>query len=141
MAFARQAWLLRHDTGNAVVSGEIAHGDDVVVFLHGLFASAGVLRPLRAAITRNRGVHAAALSYPPGPGIAELSERLRALLHTLPATARIHLVGHSLGGIVVRHFVQEIGDAREAAGAVESPTSRIRRRTSRLKIRGEPIRR
>lgn len=112
MAFARQAWLLRHDTGNAVVSGEIAHGDDVVVFLHGLFASAGVLRPLRAAITRNRGVHAAALSYPPGPGIAELSERLRALLHTLPATARIHLVGHSLGGIVVRHFVQEIGDAR-----------------------------
>jgi pimeloyl-ACP methyl ester carboxylesterase len=112
MAFARQAWLLRHDTRGGAVPSAVDHGDDVVVFLHGLFASAGVLRPLRAAVTRHRGVHAAALSYPPGPGIEELSERLRALLDTLPATARIHLVGHSLGGLVVRHFVQEIGDAR-----------------------------
>ncbi len=112
MAFARQAWLLRHDTRGAAAPSAVDHGDDVVVFLHGLFASAGVLRPLRAAVTRHRGVHTAALSYPPGPGIEELSERLRALLDTLPSAARVHLVGHSLGGLVVRHFVQERGDAR-----------------------------
>lgn len=112
MAFARQAWLLRHDTREPVVPSAAREGDLVVVFLHGLFATAGVLRPLRAAVTRNRGVHAAALSYPPGPGIQELGRRLGALLATLPATVQIHLVGHSLGGIVARHFVHAVGDAR-----------------------------
>ncbi|MFO0758797.1 MAG: hypothetical protein U0359_20060 [Byssovorax sp.] len=114
MAFARQALLLRHDTRAPVVPEAIADGDDVVVFLHGLFASAGVLRPMRRAVTRSPGVHAAALSYPPGPGVEELSRRLGELLASLPRRARVHLVGHSLGGIVARHFAQEVGDARVA---------------------------
>jgi triacylglycerol lipase len=113
-AFARQAWLLRHDIEAPVVPEGCVAGDDVVVFLHGLFATAGVLRPIRAAIARHPGVHAAALTYPPGPGVKLLASRLHELLQGLPADARIHLVGHSLGGIVARWFTQEIGDARVA---------------------------
>ena len=112
LAFARQALLLRHDTAAPVTPADVAPGDDVVVFLHGLFASAGVLRPMRAQIMRHLGMHAAALSYAPGPGVDAIASRLALLLHDLPATARIHLVGHSLGGIVARHFALEAADAR-----------------------------
>lgn len=114
LAVARHAVLLRHDTGAAITPVAAADGDDIVVFVHGLFASAGVLRPLRAAVTRNAGVHAAALTYAPGPGVAELAARLAAVTRELPAGARLHLVGHSLGGIVARYFAQEAGDARVA---------------------------
>lgn len=112
MAFARQAWLLRHDVLEPVVPANVGEDDDVVVFLHGLFASAGVLRPMRAQIVRHAGMHAAALSYAPGPGVDEIASRLTELLGALPRTTRIHLVGHSLGGIVVRYYAQETGDER-----------------------------
>jgi pimeloyl-ACP methyl ester carboxylesterase len=111
-ALARQAWLLRHDVRDAVLPKDAAEGDHVVVFLHGLFASAGVLRPLRDAVTAHADVHAAAMTYPPGPGIETLAERLGALVAELPARSSIHLVGHSLGGIVARFFAQEHGDPR-----------------------------
>src|SRR6185503_21332904 len=114
LAFARQAWLLRHDTRGPVTPADVARGDDVVVFLHGLFATAGVLRPLRAAMARHPGVHTAALTYFPGPGVEEIAARLGAVVRALPAGVRIHLVGHSLGGIVARHFAQESRDPRIA---------------------------
>lgn len=112
MAFARQAWLLRHDLLEPVVPANVGEDDDVVVFLHGLFASAGVLRPMRAQIMRHQGMHAAALSYGPGPGVDKIAGRLTGLLRDLPSTASIHLVGHSLGGIVARYYAQEIVDPR-----------------------------
>jgi len=112
MAFARQAVLLRHDTTAPVLPTGVTAGDDVVVFLHGLFASAGVLRPLRAHVTRHARVHAAALSYFPGPGIEEIARRLDGVLTALPEGVRLHLVGHSLGGIVARHHAQRARDAR-----------------------------
>jgi len=83
-----------------------------VVFLHGLFATAGVLRPIRSAIAKHPGVHTAALSYPPGPGLRPIADRLGEALAQLPQSVRVHLVGHSLGGIVARYFAQEIGDSR-----------------------------
>src|SRR5689334_24845380 len=84
MAFARQAWLLRHDLLEPVVPANVGEDDDVVVFLHGLFASAGVLRPMRAQIMRHAGMHAAALSYGPGPGVDEIAGRLTGILRDLP---------------------------------------------------------
>ncbi len=112
MAFARQAWLLRHDLFEPVVPANVGDDDDVVVFLHGLFASAGVLRPMRSQIMRHAGMHAAALTYGPGPGVDEIAGRLTGLLRDLPSTASVHLVGHSLGGIVARYYAQEISDVR-----------------------------
>lgn len=114
LAFARQAWLLRHDVVAPAVPARVGAGEDVVVLLHGLFATAGVLRPLRTAIERSPGIHTAAISYPPGPGVEQLALRLKSLLAELPASARVHLVGHSLGGIVCRYFAQHVGDPRIA---------------------------
>lgn len=111
-ALARQAWFLRHDTLDPVLPEAVRDGDDVVVFLHGLFATAGVLRPLRVAIERERGLRSAAVSYPAGPGVAAIATRLEAALSALPERVWIHLVGHSLGGVVARYVALEAGDPR-----------------------------
>lgn len=111
LAFARQAVLIPYDCFAPVLPRGARDGDDVVVFLHGLFASAGVLRPLRAAVARP-DLHAAALTYPTGPGVTELAARLGGVLSALPAGARLHLVGHSMGGVVTRYYAETSGDAR-----------------------------
>lgn len=108
VAFARQATLLHRDLAPECPVA-LSRGDDVVVVLHGLFATAGVLRPMREHIERAAGALTASFSYAPGPGVEALAERLADLVARVPAGARIHLVGHSLGGVVVRWFVQELG--------------------------------
>jgi pimeloyl-ACP methyl ester carboxylesterase len=115
LAFARQGLLLHHDTSEPVIPRGVARGDDVVVFLHGLFATAGVLRPLRAAIGRHRFLHTAALTYLPGPGVPAIAAQLREIVASIPRDAHLHLVGHSLGGIVARWFALEAGDDRVVA--------------------------
>lgn len=105
MALARQAVLLRYDL-DEIVPEQVGQDEHVVVLLHGLFASAGVLRPMRAYIERETGMATASFSYRPGPGVRELADRLASLIDRLPRTASIHLVGHSMGGLVARYFVQ-----------------------------------
>ncbi|MBW2454628.1 MAG: hypothetical protein JRI68_08960 [Deltaproteobacteria bacterium] len=111
-AFAHQALLLRHDAGRPVVPTQARPGDDVVVCLHGAFTTAGVLRPLRRRLERHPGVHTATMPYPLGPGVRTLSRLLQERLAELPEDTTVHLVGHSLGGVVARYFAQELGDPR-----------------------------
>lgn len=108
LAFARQATLLHRDV-TASYPRLAVPGEDVVVLLHGLFATAGVLRPMREAIESRAGAHTASFSYAPGPGVASVAESLAELVDRLPARVRVHLVGHSMGGVVARWFVQELG--------------------------------
>jgi len=112
LAYARQGLLLRHDTAEPVIPHAVEDGDEVVVFLHGLFATAGVLRPLRSAIARHPFLHTGALTYLPGVDVPTIADRLRSILTAVPRGARFHLVGHSLGGIVSRYFALESGDER-----------------------------
>lgn len=102
MAFAKQTALLRHDVGRPVVPSEVRPGDDVVVLMHGMLATAGVLRPLRAEIGRQPGMHAAALSYAVGASLTDIASRLRELCEELGGDVRLHLVGHSFGGVAAR---------------------------------------
>ena len=113
LVLGRQALLLRHDVARPVVPSGLEAGQDVAVCLHGVLATAGVLRPLRKRLQRNLGVATATFSYAPsGHGVEALARRLSALLESLPATVRIHLVGHSLGGVVARHYAVRSGDSR-----------------------------
>lgn len=112
VAFARQAVLLHRDV-TAVYPEGVSEGEDIIVLLHGLFATAGVLRPLRRHIEEQASAHTASFTYVPGPGIERAALQLQELVAGLPTHARLHLVGHSMGGIVMRWFVQELGgDAR-----------------------------
>lgn len=127
-AWARQAALLPRDVLEPALPEPCCDGDDIVVLLHGLFATAGVLRPLRRALDRHKHIHTAAMTYAPGPGIEELALKLKALAGELAPGARLHLVGHSLGGVVARYYAQEIGDPRVAQTiSMASPFAGIKR--------------
>jgi pimeloyl-ACP methyl ester carboxylesterase len=52
------------------------------------------------------------MTYPVGPGVHTLARRLHELMTTLPGSVRVHLLGHSVGGVVARYYAQEMGDAR-----------------------------
>jgi pimeloyl-ACP methyl ester carboxylesterase len=105
-AVARLAMLLPRDLGVALPVG-VAPGDDVVVLVHGTLATAGAWRPLRQRLSGLPRAHAASFTYGPTLGVADVSGEIASLLGRLPGTVRVHLVGHSLGGLAVRWFVQE----------------------------------
>lgn len=85
---------------------QVPAGGQLVVVMHGLFATAGAMRVLRDRIERSCRLPTASFTYPPWWGVAELSARLARFLQPLPASARLHLVGHSLGGLAARYYVQ-----------------------------------
>ena len=117
LAFARQASLIHRDARPKFPAGDPA-ASDVVVLLHGLFATAGVLRPLRRQIEAQTGARTATLTYLPGPGVEATSRRLAMHLRRLPTDVRVHLVGHSMGGIIARHCAQEFGRGLEIAQTI-----------------------
>lgn len=110
-AVARLAALLPLDWAHSpLVSADV---DDVVVLVHGTMASAGAWRPLRAELSALKRLHSTAFSYTPMKGIADVAGLIGECLSRLPPSVRVHLVGHSLGGLAVRWFVQETtGDDR-----------------------------
>lgn len=128
IALARQAALLHRDLGNVVP--EVAPGDDLVILVHGFLATAGVLRPLGAAIRRETGARIASFTHLPGVSVRDIAERVARLVASLPPVPlRIHLVGHSVGGLAVRYFVGVLGgDARVASTvSIASPFAGTRR--------------
>lgn len=92
-----------------VVPKKLDHEDDVVVLVHGIFASAGVWRPMKRALTERTGAKVASFTHAPGAGIDRIAKSLGKLVARIPSTCRVHLVGHSLGGLVARWYVQEHG--------------------------------
>ncbi|MEM1029928.1 MAG: alpha/beta hydrolase [Myxococcota bacterium] len=107
-AVAKQASLWSRDLTRPIVPRDVQPGDHIALVLHGLFASAGVMRPLRHALDRCPQVKTASMTYPPGPGIETLADRVHRLVETLPEDARLHLIGHSTGGIVARHYAHRV---------------------------------
>jgi pimeloyl-ACP methyl ester carboxylesterase len=116
LALARQATLLHRDVLPVVPRTERG---DVVVLLHGFLATAGVLRPLGAAIERAASARTASFTHTPGVGIETIARRLAELVRSIPSPEiRIHLVGHSIGGLAARWFVTELGGDARVAGTV-----------------------
>jgi triacylglycerol lipase len=117
VAFARQAVLMHRDVA-AVYPARAEPGEDVVVLLHGLFATAGVLRPIRQHVEQHALAHTASFTYAPGPGVDAVAQSLGQLVKRLPEGVRIHLVGHSMGGLVARWFLQEHGGDRRVVQTI-----------------------
>ena len=97
---------------------KVQSGDDVVVMVHGFLASAGVFRPLRLRLERDAGARVATFTHAPCVGIRRIAQRLSKLVDRIPEGARITIVGHSLGGVVARWYVQEMGGHSRVARTV-----------------------
>lgn len=108
VATLREVALMARDI-TPVVPAELAPSDDVVVVVHGFFASAGVFRPMRSHLTTDTNAKVASFTHAPGAGIERIARSLARLIARIPNHCNVHLVGHSLGGLVARWYVQELG--------------------------------
>lgn len=112
----REVVLMARDL--APVVPEVRPGEDVVVLLHGFLATAGVFRPMKARLERELGARVASFTHAPGVGVKRIAKQLAKVVERFPHGARVHLVGHSLGGVVARWFVQELEGHRRVAQTI-----------------------
>ncbi len=83
-----------------------------IVLVHGYLANRSSLLPLRAYL-RFRGLkQILSFDYRSGPGIRAAAAGLRDDLRRNVRGGRIDLVCHSMGGLVARFYLQELGGAR-----------------------------
>lgn len=106
-AMALQAWLIARARGRK--RAPVA-GDRVVLFVHGLMAAGPVFDPMREHVRRETGLATLDFTYSSfwtfDRVVKEFAEFVSS--HVDPQS-RISLVGHSLGGLVARWFIQEQG--------------------------------
>ncbi len=93
-----------------------AAGQRTVVLVHGYLANRSSLWPLRAYLWAHGVRQIRAFDYGPllrgGRGVEAAAVALRETLRSEVRGGRIDLVCHSLGGIVARLYLQELGGAR-----------------------------
>jgi pimeloyl-ACP methyl ester carboxylesterase len=114
------------------VSSELesfGEGDTLTVFIHGYLASGGVLRPLgdylAARALAPRQLH---FSFAPTGSVAEHVQRLDALIQKVHRPgAALHIVGHSLGGLLGRYYRQVLGRPVERLICIATPHAGVPR--------------
>ena len=85
---------------------------DTVILLHGIWRAKESMRPLRNAL-RADGYEVVNLSYPSTQGsIEEHAAQLSRVITRLEGAERISFVTHSMGGLVVRRYLQDTQDSR-----------------------------
>jgi triacylglycerol lipase len=107
LSLLREVTLMHRDLASRVPDARA--GDPVVILVHGFCASAGVFRPMRARLERETGARVATFTHAPCVGIRRIARSLEAVCNRIPRGTRITIVGHSLGGVVARWYVQEMG--------------------------------
>jgi len=113
-AVLRQGRLMAAgDPDLAVRRGRAGH----VVFVHGFMASGPVFGPMRAHVEAALDVTTHPLSYRPFDRFEHVALRLRDAVDAL-GDGPVDLVGHSLGGIVARWYLQELGGAAKVGRLV-----------------------
>jgi pimeloyl-ACP methyl ester carboxylesterase len=117
LATLREVALMPRDLG-PVVPTALRESDDVVVLVHGFFASAGVFRPMRRTLEEKTVAKIASFTHAPGIPIDRIARSLAKLVAKIPRSCRVHLVGHSLGGVVARWYVQEHGGHERVAQTI-----------------------
>jgi triacylglycerol lipase len=81
-------------------------GEDAVVLVHGLMATAAAFSPLVRFLHDEFAIDVRTFSFPPGSTLEGIAARIDAAVATHRRADRIHLIGHSLGGLAVRRYVQ-----------------------------------
>jgi hypothetical protein len=95
-----------------------------VVVLHGLFRSAASMAHMSRYLHEQGGYVAINVSYPTTRGdLAEHARVLDKVVRSLDGIDEIHFVAHSLGNLVVRHY---LGDHTDPAQGIR-PDARIKR--------------
>jgi len=97
------------------------------VFVHGLWLPGAESIYLRRRLTAERGFNCHSFTYSTvGGSMAGVVDRLKQFVSRIDAD-RVHFVGHSLGGLVLYRYFEELRDAREGRVVfLGSPTVKSR---------------
>ena len=119
LAFGALAFIAREVTATARVALAAGRGwrgrahvgahsrEDAIVLIHGLMATAGAFSPMVSKLHGELGVDVHTFTFAPGATLDSIAERIHGAIESLDDARRIHLVGHSLGGLAARWYVQE----------------------------------
>lgn len=96
-----------------LIVGDVEAAGTPIILIHGVIDNRSIFTVLRRAL-RNRGFHRIyALNYSPlTDDIAEVAERLGELVADVceqTGYERVHIVGHSMGGLIARYYTQRLG--------------------------------
>jgi pimeloyl-ACP methyl ester carboxylesterase len=125
----RHAWGTYEDCRNKLEQIKLRRGlppmqGRAVVALHGLFRTASSMNKLCRYLREEGGYTVFNVSYPTTRGsIAEHAQSLDRIIDNLHGISEINFVGHSLGNLVVRHY---LGDHTQPEIGLK-PDSRIKR--------------
>jgi pimeloyl-ACP methyl ester carboxylesterase len=84
----------------------------VVVYVHGLWQRGAESHWLRRRLSQDLGAEARAFSYPSVAADASTNARALATYLTAVRADTLHLVGHSLGGLVILKLFEEDAEVR-----------------------------
>ena len=105
--------------GRSRASRRHLESDHVVAFVHGYGAAGAVFDPMRARVEDALGVDTVDYTYGSSWGFERV---VRGFADTLESVARpgrrLDIVGHSLGGLVARWYLQEHDGAAHVSRAV-----------------------
>jgi len=91
---------------------------EAVLVLHGLMRSRSSMESLCRYLREEGGLQVLSLEYPSTRcDIAEHARTLRKVIDNLQGIEKIHFIGHSMGNIVIRHY---LGDLKREAEAESS---------------------
>lgn len=93
--------------------------DRAVLFIHGFMASGPVFDPMRAHVESVAGVETVGLSYGPLESFEHVAGRIGALARLAAHGRPVTIVGHSLGGLLARWYLQELGGSADQGGPVD----------------------
>lgn len=107
LALARQGTLMLRGLRRAA---QPVDGERAVVFVHGFLAAGPVFDPMREHVEDRTGLSTVDFTYSPLAGFERIVERFGEHVERMvPPSATVSVVGHSLGGLVARWWVQEMG--------------------------------
>ena len=99
-----------------LIVGDVEAAGTPIILIHGVIDNRSIFTLLRRSL-RGRGFgRTYALNYSPfTDDIADVAERLGVLIEDVceqTGYERVHIIGHSMGGLVARYYVQRLGGDR-----------------------------
>jgi triacylglycerol lipase len=91
---------------------------DTVVFVHGIAANRACFFPMQAWLSRAGLTRHLSFNYATVGSIERMAMRLRDEVDAHVRGGRVHIVAHSLGGLVARTYVQALGGERRVSTCI-----------------------
>lgn len=100
-----------------LIIGDVEAAGTPIIMVHGVIDNHSIFTVLRRGLSRRGFGRVISLNYSPlSDDIRRVSRRLAMLVESVcreTGYERVHIVGHSMGGVIARHYVQVMGgDAR-----------------------------